>query len=154
VALIWSTIGYKIINSIASSNTNAPFIEVNTTPKDTSVIPDTFSIMANYPDPFLWQGNDTTKSNGLIENAEPANNNKNYNENPEPQPVVIPPVKYLGFIKNKNGKNKLAIITVRGQEITVKEKDIIDDITILRIDKSSLSIKFHGSKYDIRLENQ
>ena len=149
VVIIWGSIGYKIINGLASTQPFIPPVTNSITLKDTLIATDTFTLLADYPDPFLWQQNDTVQNNAPIiaskENSEAYNTQVS-----EPVLHNPPAVKYLGFIKN--GKNKMAIILINEQEMTVKEKEKIDDIMILKIDYMLLSIKSHGNEYTIRLE--
>ena len=141
MAFVWGTIIYKVItglknkDTIISNNTKSPKFNY-TTPEDS------FTLIANYPDPFLH--NDTTSfendpRDGINDAALAT------------QPILpikpsfdLTKIQYHGMIVNPEKKKKVAIISIAGKEYMAKEKERIDDIFISRITKEKITVLING----------
>ncbi len=118
---------------------------------------DTFSLMVNYPDPFLDQ-QDSLMDEALDPEQGKA---KGLTQTPGLRPVnVSPPVvfnpgdlKYTGYIGNSNTKQRTGIVTYKGAEYMVRINDKVDLWKVVSIASKSLKVKADGQNYTINMEN-
>jgi hypothetical protein len=153
VFVVWGVIFYKVLAALGREE-NFPKTLVSA-PDSTEYThkKDTFSLLANYADPFLPIGSlelsdsmdtDLLKSNSAITQVQPSIT---------PQPVVplvvISFVQYLGMIANIERKTKTAMISIRGKETVAKENDIIEDVEIKSIAATKIAVVYKGKKFNI-----
>ena len=134
VILIWGSIIYKIFYNTSREEELADEILPQKNISATSVL-DTFSIIANYRDPFL--GNVVYSEN-------------NVNEVPKqkvlPQPKVEqvvqwPNIVYGGMIKNQQSTKQLALLKINGKENIIKAGEMVGTIELVKIYKDSVEVK-------------
>jgi len=152
VALVWGIIISKVI---AALNQADPAIIV-TNGKETTAdsVPkyENFSLYANYPDPFIPETDTSTID--LIKSA--GNSTNPGNQQQATLPVVHPPVKtdlsfikYHGMIYNPTRKIKAALISINNKEITIKEKESAENITIKKIFSDKVQVLYNHKIYII-----
>ena len=148
---IWGVIVYRIYLSVHAAEHDAG---VFTTPplkkeKVPRLYPDTFSLLLNYPDPFTGETMKTsdTVTLGTIIRRPPG---KVLLRAPAANPVSE--MKYLGFVSDAKGSNRVAVISFRGTEKMMKEGDTIQKVKILTIKKTGLVLQYHGKITTIKTE--
>ena len=99
---------------------------------------DTFSIVADYRDPFLGK-RITLKKRTYLASTTNKNSSRKKTVNPE---MAWPTITYNGMIKNNNSDRRVGIVKVNGNEYLVKEKDVVSEITIVSIGKNSVNVRF------------
>ncbi|MBI2269772.1 MAG: hypothetical protein HYU69_05370 [Bacteroidetes bacterium] len=95
---------------------------------------DTFSIKADYRDPFLdkLMGGEQPKSASAIKTP-PV----------KVQPLTTwPQVAYFGIIKNQTGNKQLALLQINGKQSRMQLNQMAGDITLMKITKDSVQVKF------------
>lgn len=104
---------------------------------------DTFRIMNNYSDPFLYH------DKSFRQQASQSNNNSktistSVKKDPQPikpaQPVSVVDLKYLGMIKNNASKKKIAMLSINGKNYFAQENETLENIKVLVIYKDSVKI--------------
>lgn len=137
IALVWGIVFYQLFSYMFSKETYA-------LPEEKSIINieeirrDTFSIVANYRDPFL---------------GKKALNQMNYAKKKgvgKKKKVVVPPkaekpwptISYSGMIKNNNKDRRVGIVKINGKEYLVKKNDVIYDVTFMEITKEAVKVVF------------
>ncbi|MFI5219067.1 MAG: hypothetical protein ACHQNT_06225 [Bacteroidia bacterium] len=135
--LIWGIIIYKIILSLSPDETAMSSEQFNLPAATSSNAPDTFSIIANYRDPFLG---------------------KQASLNPAPVKALVikktlppvskpwPDIKYNGTMKNASSKKEFAFVQINGKEYIMKLNEEEDDIKLLKIFKDSAVVAFGKEK--------
>lgn len=141
VTIIWGIIFYRIV-FVASSDPILSATESIQPVKYTNTsVPDTFSIFANYRDPFF---------NKIIPG--PASNlNKVKAPTPAKVEKIVVPLKwpslsYGGIIKNQKSGKQLVLININGEESIIKAGDEISGIHLLKVYKDSIEVSFQKEK--------
>lgn len=98
-----------------------------------------FKIIANYRDPFLGEFKGKENSTIAIANkAIPSTPRKN------PSLTQWPSIKYLGSISNGDKKKQIVMIAINGKERIMKQKDLIDGVTLGKIYRDSIEVVYNG----------
>ncbi|MEZ5199165.1 MAG: hypothetical protein R2764_23120 [Bacteroidales bacterium] len=110
VFIVWGYIAFKIFGHLYR-NDSVPFTqgEIKTVAKKNS-IPDTFSLINNYPDPFLKRR--IKKNNTVSKRVKKTIY--------DTKKIVWPVIKYTGRMENQHTKKSLVSITVNGKECIFK----------------------------------
>lgn len=144
VAAIWGIIVYKIFSTVGSKESiqqeNISYSSM--LPVKTAI--DTFSIIANYRDPFL--GKMTLSPS---ENDKPKTSVKKI-EKPAPEPLKWPSIVYRGMIKNQKTGKQLYLLTIDKQDNMMKPGEMISDIELKRVYRDSVEVVFKKEKRTIK----
>ncbi len=138
VALIWGTIGYKIISSLSSDpESNAEEIAVSFKPLPVQK-KETFDIVADYRDPFL----------GSL----PKKKTKKRIVSTKPKAPAVPEVSisYTGFMTDGSTHQKIFFVTINGQQHLMNTKDEIAKVTLLGGSASSIRIRYNNKTRTIQ----
>lgn len=139
IILVWGVVFYQLFSYIFSSPTYA-----NETVKEVinidEIKQDTFSIVADYRDPFLGKKARFKKQSNSSSNTKKNLHKtiKNQIKAEKPWPLIT----YNGMIKNNNSDRRVGIIKIGGKEYLVKEEDIVSEVTILFINKNVVEVRF------------
>lgn len=147
VVIIWGLVLYKVFSYTDdtpefnfNSNIDNEILQNN------SVV-DTFSLIADYRDPFL--GNQSTFKS-YSPSIESSNNNtqnksveiKKTNNQQTVTNIRWPQVKYGGLVINQNSDKKVGIMQLNGKKHLIEENKDYDNITIQRIFEDSVLISY------------
>jgi hypothetical protein len=144
VIAIWGIIFYRIFFAAGGDDGISAGVKEKVEAHTGSSLADTFSIIADYRDPFLGKlVSDVPKTNV----PQPVNAQPKKKE-PKPQPVQIPwpAVSYSGMIKNQVSARQLAILQVNGQSHVVKSGETVEGMQVCRVWKDSIEIGFGKEK--------
>jgi hypothetical protein len=140
VVLIWGIIVVRIINGAEQQNKQIVVIPAVQT-INYEKRKDSFSLLANYPDPFIPE-TDSLNEDSLYKT------NFTKNSATRIDSIFRKPdysfIKYVGIIANKEKKLKIAIINFRGNDMLMKEKDKIEDFRLKKIDNEKLTFIHKG----------
>jgi hypothetical protein len=151
VVLIWGLVVYRIVQGLDQGGA-VPVTVAHEAPAAPVTKVDTFSLVLNYPDPFLDQVDSVVEDPVEKRTNVPPTPFPAGGYGPPPAPAFNPSdVKYIGFIGN--AQRKTAMINYRGTETMVKERDRVGDITILRIASGFLVLTVKGTPYTIPIEH-
>jgi hypothetical protein len=138
---IWAVILYRVFNFASSSNDNVDVQSSFVPPVLNSNAADTFSIFANYRDPFLGK-------------TETPGENKKVKIVPIPKKVVEPlkwpAITYGGMIKSRKSNAQLCMVVINGQSNFMKEGDGASDILLKKVYKDSIEVVFQKEKRVVR----
>lgn len=145
VILIWGTVFYKLFYTTFQEEewTN----EIVNLPKNIAAtsVADTFSIIANYRDPFL--GNVISRENS----EKNLSQQKPIMSQPKVEPVVQwPNIVYGGTIKNQQSAKQLALVKINGKENILKAGEKIGVVELMKIYKDSIEVKMGKDKKVVR----
>lgn len=141
IAGIWAVILYRFFNFASSDDGNTEFQSSFVPPVLNASVNDTFSISANYRDPFLGKvQSDEVKKPKVTQ--------------PQPkkviEPLKWPTITYGGMIKNRKSSAQLCMVSINGQSNFMKEGDAIADVELKKIYKDSIEVVFQKEKKVIR----
>jgi hypothetical protein len=152
VLCIWGLIIYRIYLSVHDKGADDGETASATVVKKIKVpklYPDTFKLMLDYPDPFTGEAvktPDTARRKALTKKelglAVPATS-------------VIDPVsqmKYLGFVSDGKGANRVAIIGYQSSEKMLKEGDTLSKVKIIKIGKEAVRVAYGGKTRLLKTE--
>jgi hypothetical protein len=135
---LWALVIYKIVNIysasegklVAASSFIPPVLIANSN--------DTFSITANYRDPFL----------GKTETPAAVNNTPKTPPPPKKiaEPTKWPVITYGGVIKSRKSNAQLCMVSINGQTNFMKEGDVLSDVQLKKIYKDSIDVVFQKEK--------
>lgn len=130
---IWGYVIYQIVSVVGHKDvTLANNITVHTVLPEKNII-DTFSIVANYRDPFLGKMTLTPS-----ENDKPKIPVKKIEKPVEP--VRWPSVVYHGMIKNQKTNKELYLVTINNQDNMMKPGDVFSDVELKKVYKDSILV--------------
>ncbi|GMN06265.1 hypothetical protein MTsPCn5_16540 [Croceitalea sp. MTPC5] len=135
--MIWGIIGVKIFSALSpNEQENAPMKEVTFT-KVTTLKRDTFSIVADYRDPFLGTlPKKKSLKKPIIKKKEVQKRN----------------VTYTGSIIDNNSKNSVFFIAIEGEQVLLKNGQTHEGVTLLKGTAKSIRIRYSGVIETIQLQ--
>jgi len=153
VLLIWGGIFLKVFATFFSQEKNAHSISIRKSLENRVEYEATmYSIKANYRDPFL--GNSASIEN---ESVSPPGERV---ERKEPARKVLPKiieapvdwsfVKYLGSIRNSGNGKKIALVSIRNQEMMIEEGMEHDGLKCLKYYRDSIIVIYQGKRACIK----
>ncbi|MGE0562534.1 MAG: hypothetical protein AB7O47_12015 [Flavobacteriales bacterium] len=103
------------------------------------IVEDSFTIVANYRDPFLGSKTATSISS---ENSTQPNKTSNSTaaQNKQPWPMI----EYKGMIKNNNSNKRIGIVVINGSEHIIKQGEVMSDVTVVKIDKTEIKVRYQN----------
>ncbi|MCB0401207.1 MAG: hypothetical protein KDD41_03930 [Flavobacteriales bacterium] len=143
ILLVWGYVFFQFF-SFFSSSPNYAKADSDITVDIDEIQADTFSIVANYRDPFL--GDQKIKvTSGHSSQTQKSNKQKPKQVTPVSE-KKWPALQYKGMIKNNQSKARVGILNINGHEQLVKEKQILSDVTVLEINKDFIQLQFQNEK--------
>lgn len=151
VLCIWGVIVYRIYISVheveggQGTGTSTAMPQKLKLPK---LYPDTFPLLLDYPDPFtgaVVKEPDTAKRVPVKKSMVTV----------PPLQVPVNPVtqmKYLGFVSDGKGDNRVAIVGYQGSEKMLKEGDTLQKVKVMAIQKNTLVLQYKGKNTTIKTE--
>jgi len=127
---------YRIFSVVASSESvNRQQSNDDGTLNIESTLLDTFSIVANYRDPFLGK---------MISINKPVFNSltKIAKTQKTIQSVQWPLIVYNGMIKNQKSNKQVVMVQINGQSNLMREKEIFAGIELMKIYKDSIEVGY------------
>lgn len=138
VAAIWGIIGFKVLGALSSEPELPAFAEqVDFKPKKTTQR-DTFSIAANYRDPFLGTMAPSQKKSVV---------------KAKPPKVQFPNVAYTGLVSGQQTKDHIFFVTINGAQHLMQKRNTNDGVTLVSGNANSIKIRYKGISKTISLSN-
>jgi hypothetical protein len=148
LAIVWSTIIYKVINGL-KGNDDKVQESFRTAKFDYSTPKDSFSLIADYPDPFM-PGNDRADFENDTAYKIPAKEiDSKISQASKPEINI----QFFGMISNPEKKKKVAIISISGKEYLVSEKEKIDHVLVGKIFREKITVVINGKPKQINRQN-
>jgi hypothetical protein len=117
-------------------------------------IPDTFSLVLNYADPFLCKANGSGVRDGNNLKNSSSSKMKDLSQLNEKKPIEWPLLIYGGIVKNMTSDNTICLVKINGKSKMFKSGDMKEDIKLLKIYKDSVVVSFYNEKKTIYLKNR
>lgn len=141
IILVWGFVFYQLFSYFFSSPTYATE-KIETKIDIDEIKKDTFSVVANYRDPFLGKKASVSISTTPY-NANRSNPKKRIKALKNPIVQNWPVIQYKGMIKNNNSEKRVGIVNMAGKEQLVKEGDVLNDVKFLSISKTQVKVSFN-----------
>ena len=142
---IW---GYIIWYVVQATNRNQPIVQTtqsNIKKVNAPVVPDTFSLLLDYDDPFL--GKRTTKRSATqrVSSSNRSIRKKNESIKEEP-PKPWPNIVYKGLVKNQHTGKWVALMEVNGQSHVLRSGQAVEDLTLIHLSEEKISLTWKGEQ--------
>lgn len=144
IALVWAFVFYQLFSYFFTEPNyykEQSTIKVNID----EIKADTFSIVANYRDPFLDEKKNILKP----VNKNNASSTKKKIKLPPVAEQAWPVIKYNGMIKNNDSERRVGIVTINGKECIVKEGDVLNEVIFKKIEKNLIAVVFQKEQKTI-----
>lgn len=149
VLLIWGIIFYKIFTQINHGNDKPFFNQGLKNSSVTNNVKDTFTIKANYRDPFLTGHQKSTF--GSEDDGQMMFSTAGFSKKKEPKTdIVIPDLHYFGLIANTSKKQRIGLFRLNNKDALLKEGEVIEEFKIVRLFNDSVKITFKKIKKTIQ----
>ncbi|WP_350290173.1 hypothetical protein [uncultured Croceitalea sp.] len=138
VLLIWGAVGYRIYSGLSPDVPAEQEVKATSFKPKAMVKKDTFSILADYRDPFFGtysKKKKKVKSTTL-------------------KKVVAPQIaiSYTGSVIDNNQKNSIFFVTIEGQQVLMKARQTIQDVTLVSGTKMAIRVRHKGKLRTIKLQ--
>lgn len=144
VLLVWGIVFYQLYLYFFSTPTYVTkkaemVVNVDEIKKDT------FSIVANYRDPFLGE------NIRLTQPKTSSNKKQKTQKKIQPKPIdkPWPSIEYKGMIKNNNSEKRVGIVSINSKEYLVKEGEILNEVKFMVISKELIQVSFQKEQKTI-----
>lgn len=147
--IAWGYVGYKIYGALQGDDdfeldqTKLSIKKIEETKKE-----DTILLNLSYPDPFLksviFSKENKLQASSIKHLSSQSQNIKTVTNVKTKQPIVLlppPDIKYIGLVKNNDKGTFTAMISINSKSYFVKQKDIIEEYTIIEIAKDFVKLK-------------
>lgn len=139
---IWGAIGWQVYAAMKGDEDNAaPKVISTETGENKQIVPDTFSLLLDYPDPFAAQ------------NTKPKANVKPQSQitqpkitTPVPEQTQWPNIVYSGLVKQPSSGKMLGFMSVNGVSYFVKEGDEVGGVRVINIAASKVIVEFNKTR--------
>lgn len=151
VAIVWGLIAYRVVKYVGQSNTLTPTLpvtEIKFEPEKFEA--DTFSILANYADPFEADMHLASSSSIAIPHIPTVNQPVQTQAEKQSEPTVL----YNGMISNKKWKRTFALLKVNGKQNLLMINETANNIKLLKISPDSIIVLSSGKKRTILLSKK
>ena len=146
VLLIWGLIFYKVYEHFRGGKEVFGNAAAKYTDKKENA-PDTFTIKANYRDPFL------DRNYRLVTQSIGKTNISEHRSGIAPKtvvPEVFPDIRYYGLIANAKNKRKVGLFKMSNKDLLLKEGESFNDLKITKLFNDSAKITYHKTKKTIK----
>ncbi len=134
VLAVWGLVGFRIWNlarpEITESVKTEKKTESQSVPRD--------SLRLDYRDPFLESG----KAKTIVLSEKVA-------AIPKP-PVQMPPLKYKGMVKGKDGTVK-ALVESKGEVVSLAKGAVLEKVRVVEIEPENIRVQFGNETHLIRV---
>ena len=134
VLIIWGMITYRIYESWKGDNTDYFIEQTAAEPVVEMLEPDTFSIIADYRDPFLGKIRSLKPKTG-----QPKKKPATVKKKPEPQ-LRWPSITYGGMIRNQKTGKLVAMIKINGKDNLMAAGNIVSEVRLVQVYPDSIKV--------------
>ncbi len=150
VFLIWGTVFYRIYQALVPTDDFVLGTNTFIPAKATSTSLDTFSLLANYKDPFLGKSlgrknssssKERTTPRRIVPTSTPPAVSK---ETKLKKPVQFPAIVFKGYVENKGIKTLL--LSIDGKNQYLRPGQALEGLSVARAYEDSVSLRLKGAR--------
>ncbi|WP_421806116.1 hypothetical protein [Flagellimonas sp.] len=138
VLLIWGIIGFKVIKALTHKPDIPPIQVTKSELAQIATTKDSFSINADYRDPFL----------GTL----PSTKKKMAQRTIKKEPVQKRNIMYSGLVTESSTGNTLFFISIDGQQHMMSLKEEINGVTLVYGNDKQIKVRYGGQSETISLQ--
>jgi len=138
VILIWSLVIYTVFTGRSEESVVESSNEITQVERIEAKKKDTFSIKANYRDPFLGTLAKKKTKKRVVKPVKKA------------EPEIS--IQYTGFVTDQNTKNKIFFVTINGKQHLMNVNDEIEKVRLISGSESKIRIRANGKTKSIDLK--
>ncbi len=153
VIAVWGGIVYRVVKGLSQDEVAAPVTHAPVLAQ-APVAEEAFVLNADYPDPFLPDA-DTATVEPVVKTPAVAAPASTPPPAGTPSPAAVPResitdiVQFNGIIANPQKKSRVALLTIRGKEYVVREKERVSDMLIRKIAADKVTLIYKGRSYQV-----
>lgn len=140
VILIWGIVIYKIVSAGAEEPDIISNVAIDKLEPLASKERDTFSITAEYRDPFL----------GTMAKKKVKTTKRTTKPKKPPQPEIN--IRYTGLITDQDTKSKIFFVSINGQQHLMSANDEVQKVRLLSGTESSIRVHYNGKTKSVALQ--
>lgn len=130
VLFIWGIIGYRVVKTLSPDEEPIPASKPLSFNPKPLVKKDTFSLLANYRDPFL----------GPL----PKNKRKPSKNQVVKKPVQKRNIAYSGSVSQSGSGNSLFFVTIDGHQYMMSIKEEVNGVQLISGNKGDIKVRYNG----------
>ncbi|KAB5492149.1 hypothetical protein [Flagellimonas hadalis] len=141
VLVIWGIIGYKLISAFSPDPEPVTFMETTNFKSKNRAQKDTFSLLANYRDPFLgtWNTSRPKKKQGAPVKKES---------------IEFPNIIYTGLVSGAHTKDHIYFVTIGGSQYLMKRGTQQNGVTLVSGTSKNIRVAYKGVVKTVTLANE
>ena len=164
VVFIWGVIVYRIVYGLGGAK-GAAVRNATTTEPEMAIEVDSFTLNADYPDPFIPEEDTSTKADGKTGAVVAGGAGVPASGGPSgagaagmpavpaiTKETVAGIVQYKGYFGDPKKRNAIAIVVIHGKGAVVRERDKLEGITIKKIGREELQVVYKGQVWVVEKE--
>lgn len=147
VLAIWGFLGWKLYAAMKDEAPQANYISPHIAAPDDQLVPDTYQLLLDYPDPFLTIPKPSPKQSSNVNSQTPKQ------VIPKTETIASlpwPEIRYAGLVKSPKDGKAVGFLTINGISHFVKNGDVVDLISVKTIWKDSVLVAFGKESEIIR----
>lgn len=138
VLAIWGIIGFRILGVFSPEREAVVAVDkLNFKPKEI-VEKDTFSILADYRDPFLGTLSVAKKKTAASKPKQPA--------------VAFPNIVYTGLITDQQTKANIFFVTIAGKQFLMQKRGMENEVTLISGNGKNIKVRYKEKLKTIPLQ--
>lgn len=130
VLLIWGIIGFKVVGALSPNPLPNRVSEPKGKLPNVEKKKDTFSLLANYRDPFLGTLSSPKKTTVKKPKAKPQVPKKN--------------IVYSGLVSKSGSGSTLYFVTIDGQQVLMSRNEVVNDVRLVWGDGENIKVRYNG----------
>ena len=152
VILIWGIIFYRIFKGTSGSQYKVQTPKVEST-RGKLTSDDSFSIYANYADPFLKNIREKKKLQKSKKSTQ-QNNKRNISSRRRRRTITRwPQIRYKGIVRNQEKTKHVFLVEIKKSSFLVHPGDTLKNVIIENCYEDSIVVSYEGKKKTIEREN-
>jgi len=154
VAAVWGIIFYRVFQSAADDDEYtlpAALPTVNYDALDDFTDKDTFSLVLNYPDPFL-KGNTFKNDVPSPVSVNQADSRPFIPAKPSPPVINWSSIQYSGYVTSPTGRQIVSILFINNKEYMLLDGQEAEGLKILKNVKDSVRVSYKGKTRFLKIQ--
>lgn len=139
VLLIWGIIGFKIYSALSPEEDTLALVEDVMFKSKKAVQRDTFTIKADYRDPFLGKFGVSSKKRAI--------------KTTKKKTVSFPQINYTGLITDQKTKKHIFFVTITGTQYLMQRGNQQNEVTLVSGSSKQIRVRYKGVVKTIPLQN-
>lgn len=146
MAIIWGLVGRRLFLNANATASDVVTAQVQPTATYKTIAKDTFKLEHLERDPFLG----VVRNYTIASTKSSKKSNQTAPNKKEKAVIKWPTVNYYGLVKKASSKQPLALLKINNITHYAKAKDVIEEVTVLKVTRDSIALQFEKEKKYIK----